>query len=605
MLHLTVLAALLPSCLAQEAGSAPPQAEVPPPALLDHAALSARLEELTAAHPDLAQKILLGRSRGGRDIVALRLASGEIAPGRPAILVVGNLEGPQVFSSALVLWQAERLLERAASDDKVRALLADTTLYLLPRANPDGAQARFSKPLSEAEATGRGVDDDRDGREGEDPPQDVDGDGVIAWMRVPDPEGTWIPDPTDARASIEADAKKGERGRFKLVREGRDLDGDERISEDGPADAVVNRNFASQWREHEAASGQFPMDEPEARALAEFVLGHHDVALVLAYGALDNLVEAPKTAKEAGSRGDDRIPPAGWLEADAALLAEIARRRKELVGEGTKGPAEAGGSFTGWAYDHRGLFALAVVPWDIPLEDKKDEKGERGKDAAPEKGAEEKAESGVGEEAKEEPKAEAQEEKGPAEQKGKKDEPKPSDEAKRLKWCDAQAEGARFHSWTSFQHPELGEVEIGGWMPYARVEPPAERADEIARLELDFLLTLGALLPRVALVETHARELSPGLVEVEAVVENAALLPVRSASARRTDTVRAARARLLLPEGATRVAGGRQELIGELAGSGGRRELRWLVSGSGVGAGGIEVDSDHAGRIQQRVEVER
>ncbi len=589
MLHLTVLAAVLPSCLAQDVSTAPQKEAVPAPALLDHAALGARLTELASVHPNLAQRIVLGRSRAGRDIVALRLASGEVSPGRPAILVVANLDGPQVFSSALVLWQAERLLERADDDDKVRALLADTTLYLLPRANPDGAEGHFSKPLAEIEATGLGVDDDRDGREGEDPASDVDGDGVITWMRVPDPEGTWIPDPTDARASIEADPKKGERGSFKLVREGRDLDHDEKISEDGPADAVLNRNFSSGWRELEAASGQFPMDEPEARALADFVVLHHDIALVLVYGALDNLVEAPKSVKEEGSRAQ-RIPAPGWLEPDAALLAEIARRRKELVGEGQKGLADPGGSFPGWAYDHRGLFTLAVVPWDIPLEGKQDDKGEKTEDQAPEEGQEAQGER-------------PKEEQGKKDQ--KKDEKKPSDEAKRLAWCDSENEGARFRAWTSFEHPELGTVEVGGWMPYARTEPPAAKADEIARVELDFLLSLGALLPRVALLETHARELSPGLIEVEAVVENAALLPLRSASARRTDSVRAARARLLLPEGAERVAGPKQELIGELAGSGGRRELRWLVAGEGIGSVGIEIDCDHAGRIQQRVEVER
>ena len=35
---------------------------------------------------------------------------------------------------------------------------------MIPRANPDAAEARFRTPLFEAHATGAGVDDDRDGR---------------------------------------------------------------------------------------------------------------------------------------------------------------------------------------------------------------------------------------------------------------------------------------------------------------------------------------------------------------------------------------------------------------------------------------------------------
>ena len=75
--------------------------------------------------------------------------------------------------------------------------------------------------------------------------------------------------------------------------------------------------------------------------------------------------------------------------------------------------------------------------------------------------------------------------------------PKPSDDAKRLRWMDAKSESARFVPWHSFEHPELGRVEIGGFAPYALIEPSESEFAEIARKNVDFLIDLGASLPRL------------------------------------------------------------------------------------------------------------
>jgi Zinc carboxypeptidase len=615
----TALAAIL-LCAAQQQPSEPAAqaAEAPPlpaPELLDHAALTARMRAIAGEHPDLATAIAVGHSRQGREILALRIASGEMTPGRPAILVVANLEGPQVFSSAIALWEIERLLERAKTDEAVRGLLEGTTLYFVPRAHPDAAEARFRAPRSEVEATGQGADEDRDGQVGEDPPSDVDGDGEITWMRVPDPDGEWVADPKDARATIQAEKKKGERGRWKLVREGRDLDKDEQASEDAPADAVVNENFPSGWKEHDARAGLFPLDEPEARALADFVIAHHDIGLALAYGSLDNLVNAPKSVAGGGGgegrRGPRGVPEAGWIEEDAGLLAELGRRRSETNGRKAKGKAAGPGSFTTWAYDHRGLVSLAAALWDIPAE-KVEKKAAEG-DAKPKEGEEKpKTEAEPPKEGAEAPKEAAQEpQAGQRAGRGRRGgggggaEGESSEEANRLAWLDAQGDSGRFKPWTSFEHPELGTVEIGGWRPYARIEPPAADASKIAQGELDFLVSLGGVLPRLQIVEAKAKALADGLIEVTAALENNALLPLRSAAAERADTVRPARVTLVLPEGATLVAGSRDTLVGSLKGAGGRRELRWLVAGERLGSVGLALDTEGAGTAQLTVEVER
>src|SRR6188474_212736 len=154
------------------------QAQAPLPALR-HAELAAELRRIDALC-EQAALVSIGRSRAGRALEGLRLGARADAP---AILLVANLDGPRLFADALALEEARRLAEGYAGDERVRALLDATTLYILPRANPDAAERCLdglagSAPRFEQRLGGYGVDDDRDGRAGEDGPEDVNGDGL-------------------------------------------------------------------------------------------------------------------------------------------------------------------------------------------------------------------------------------------------------------------------------------------------------------------------------------------------------------------------------------------------------------------------------------------
>jgi hypothetical protein len=547
----------------------PPQ-EIHAPQLLTHAELRQSMQQLASAHADLVSVIAVGRSRAGREIEGLRILSGERSPGRPALLVVADVDGPYVWTSTLALDEARSLAEGYASDPRVKKLLDTTTVYVIPRADPDAAEARFGKPLVEQWSSGAGVDNDRDGRQGEDPPSDVDGDGFVTQIRVPDPEGEWIEDPTDPRALVKADPKKGQRGKWKLWTEGRDLDRDERVAEDAELDAIVNQNFPQGWRELDPRAGRFATEEPPARALCDFVLLHKDIALVLTYGAQDNLVEKPKTAGD-GTQRAKRLPTDGTIDADGDLYAEIGKRYKKLTGSKAKGENDARGSFQAWCEQQRGLWCLNVAGWTMPLDEPAAKKeGEAEKDKA---------------------------------EGDKAEKPEPSEDAKRLRWIDAHNETARFVAWKPFQHPELGAVEIGGFAPYAKIEPPEAERVEQQKKQFEFLLTLGELVPRVVIGECTAKSLSGGLWEVKATVENHALLPLLSAAARRSDAVRPARINLRLPKEAQLLAGNGEARLEDLPGVNGRHEYRWLVHGAVPKSIGVEVDTDHAGHAQAQPEV--
>ncbi|NOT30083.1 MAG: hypothetical protein HOP15_06500, partial [Planctomycetes bacterium] len=97
------------------------QEEPPAPALVlrNHAELLRELKSIASEHPELVELHKLGDSRGGRAIEALRLAGAGAKddPARPALLLVANLDGARVYSSAVALEHARALAQRYASDD--------------------------------------------------------------------------------------------------------------------------------------------------------------------------------------------------------------------------------------------------------------------------------------------------------------------------------------------------------------------------------------------------------------------------------------------------------------------------------------------------------
>ena len=535
-------------------------------ALLSHEELTEGMHALGRSHPDLVTILTLGASREERSIEALRITAGEPDHARPAILLVANLEGPRPFSSSVALRVAQRLVVSYATDPDVKRFLDTTTVYVVPRANPDAAEAFFRIPRIERVAGGRAVDRDRDGYVGEDAPADLNGDGMITQIRVRDPEGDWIPDPADPRVMIEADPELGQRGEWKVLPEGLDDDGDGEIAEDGAHDTVLNRSFPAGWEQHAPDAGLFPGDEPEARALMDFVIGHRDLALVVTYDGLDNLVEAPESVED-DAPPVTRIPRPGILESDAKILERIGETYRESTGSTATGASGDEGSFQRWCYDHRGLFTLNIVPWRIP--DEPDSEG-----------------------AVED---EAEEVEAPAVE--------PSADAKRLAWMDASGETWRFVPWTPFDHPTLGAVEIGGFAPHARTVPPLAERVALADAQYAFFVGLGELLPRPAIASFTREDLGGGVWKVEAVIENRAMLPLQSRAALRARTIRPARLRLELPSSEMMLSGSIQELLSDLGGAGGRRTYDWLVRAPGDVPIALSVDTDNAGAARRTAEV--
>ncbi|MCA9310354.1 MAG: hypothetical protein KDA21_04060, partial [Phycisphaerales bacterium] len=316
---------------------------------------------------------VIGASGEGRPIHLLRVGSGEPTAG--ALLIVAGLDGRHRVGSEAALALAGRLAEMWDELPEGRVV------YIIPAANPDNAawQLDGAHPTEDFGGVFVAFDDDRDRRIDEDGPQDLNGDGVITMMRVADPPigsglvRTHVIDEDEPRLMREPKSAEGESPTHALLIEGRDVDGDGRIGEDGRGGVLLNHNFPYRWPEHVDDAGQHQLSQPESLALVRWMLEHDEITTVLVYGPDDTLVSTPV----AGKTDDTRRVPLGILDEDKAVYEMIGARFKEITGIQKGGDADLPGSLLGWSYAQFGAFTFGTSVWVRPdLVEKKETKDE-------------------------------------------------------------------------------------------------------------------------------------------------------------------------------------------------------------------------------------
>ncbi|MCU0450401.1 MAG: hypothetical protein MUC97_11270, partial [Bernardetiaceae bacterium] len=181
----------------------------------DFAQLSARLARLTTQAGGLAQVRSLGKTATGKDIWLLTLGKGDPKT-KPALALVAGVEGTHLAGTEVAVQLAEKLLANA-SQDSVAKLLETKTLYIIPLVNPDAAGQYFAKLKYERSGNARPTDDDRDGKLDEDGPEDLNGDGLITYVRVQDPTGTHKPHDKDPRVPARDGQGRPYQGRARPV----------------------------------------------------------------------------------------------------------------------------------------------------------------------------------------------------------------------------------------------------------------------------------------------------------------------------------------------------------------------------------------------------
>lgn len=537
---------------------------------LNHEAFSAAVQKLEAS--ELAEVKSLGKSAGGRDVWLVTIASGK-AEDKPALAIIGNVQGAHLAGSEIAMRIAREIVAKGDKDEGVKKLLSAVTLYIIPRPDPDASEKCFAKPYRVPAGNQRKTDDDRDFEFGEDPPNDLNGDGFITQLRIEDPAGTLMLHPDDPRVLITADPKKNERGKYRVLTEGIDDDGDEQWNEDAGDGVAFDHNWTFGYKPFTANTGPNAVSENECRVIADFLFDKTNVAAVYTFSTDDNLFHPWK----ANSQTERERIRKNILSSDATavdFLAEV--YRKIHGGSDAPAPPDAHGAFSRWAYFHYGRWSLNARPRWVP-----------------------KAEGAKKDEAKE-GEGEKKEDKKPSGEK------RGADQINLLRWLDANKIDG-FVEWKEIKHPDFPDqkVEVGGFKPLVDLNPPAAELDKLAEKQLTFLQKLPDYLPKLELRDSKAESLGGGVYRVTVTAANTGYLPTMPEMGGVNGIPQPLQISIDVPKDAVFLQGHPRTEFNRLAGVTGKREQTWLIRFPGKAPESIELRlwAPAVGEVKTKIEV--
>jgi hypothetical protein len=143
-----------------------------------------------------------------------------------------------------------------------------------------------------------------------------------------------------------------------------------------------------------------------------------------------------------------------------------------------------------------------------------------------------------------------------------------------LAWSEKEWNGEGFVKWEKFRHPDLGEVEIGGFVPYLETTPKQEHVDSLLTVQLPWLLQLTKEMPEISLVKEELTDLGSGIYKLELFIENKGYLSYPIAMGQRN---RQPAPVVLVLEGNFEILEGNTRTpIGSIGGNQ-VRKLTWLI----------------------------
>jgi hypothetical protein len=106
-----------------------------------------------------------------------------------------------------------------------------------------------------------------------------------------------------------------------------------------------------------------------------------------------------------------------------------------------------------------------------------------------------------------------------------------------LAWNDKELGGKGFIAWKPFKHPTLGDVEIGGAVPFTDNTPPAKMIDSLLKGQVPWVFEVAKKMARIAIADAQVKKLGSGVYEVKVWLENKGGLPYPTAMGRRNQHV--------------------------------------------------------------------
>lgn len=95
--------------------------------------------------------------------------------------------------------------------------------------------------------------------------------------------------------------------------------------------------------------------------------------------------------------------------------------------------------------------------------------------------------------------------------------------------------GSGFVNWTTFEHPTLGTVEIGGEKDFVRTTPDFEKAEALINAQLPWIFEVAKKLPQLSILKTEVELVSADIFKLTVWVQNEHYLPFPTAMGTRNN----------------------------------------------------------------------
>lgn len=487
------------------------------------------LKDVAKANPNITELIEIGKSNMGRPIYVLVVSNMKtgttidahvelrnmrkegaqnVEPmknhqGKPGHWICGSTHGNEFTGTEVCLYIIDKLVSGYGSEKDITEMVDKIAFYICPIVNPDGVYNSIEQNIPHRQNSMM-EDDDGDGKINEDGPDDLNGDGYITHFRCKDDTGRYIIDDLDPRLMIRLKEKEETaKQRYSVYIEDKDNDGDGKRGEDSERGIDLNRNFPEGWFTDDGmmgGKGDYPTSAPESHAIAEFFTNYRNILMAQFYHTSGGF-----TFRPLGTAPHDKLHPKdvavfdfimgkkyleiireevpeAWLQPDSLEKFKAKLRRKPV----NKYAKERGyelprgwrvsynekddkrynyGMATDWAYLQYGMYSLTTELWNF-RKDIQDFPAFEGDSA------------------------------------------RIISQRALLKYQDENYDGKLFVPWKIYKHPELGEGQIGGWIPkYRNNALPGEPLRTVCENHWQFELFRAQLLPEVEITDAQAKVL--------------------------------------------------------------------------------------------------
>jgi hypothetical protein len=243
-------------------------------------------QQLAKAYPEWVRLESIGESRQGRSIWLLTLGDAELDPHHtPAVWVDAGTHASEWCGVSAALFTTSRWIERltGGEDPELEDWFSNHLAFVIPCISPDGYQALFDgAPYLRSTLRPPRHDEPRQGFEA----CDMTGDGAVRWMRFKHPAGALVDDPDVPMFMRPRTLDDDPADAYFLCDEGQFIEWDGSAWAFAPLEFGVdlNRNFPSHWAPFSMFgmdAGAYSLSEPEARAVVDAFEAHQGISAAL------------------------------------------------------------------------------------------------------------------------------------------------------------------------------------------------------------------------------------------------------------------------------------------------------------------------------------